>query len=385
MARELKLQNLWVIMRHILRSSNAKGKEICVQKTADRLGYGCARALFGQNWSTVLKELSANCNHKFTVIAECFEKQCSFLLAQRLKRATQIMAFYNRLYGEKLIDQVGNSLLRRFHKKSLFCVLAATLFSWEENKIGDDALNRSVYDMVHIQELVRKTRSQVVDESCPWEKVIDRPHLIVWRRPLEFNSSLFQYKVYGKFDDVPARAFFNTQVDLEFWQQWDKLSLDIRIIDKHEESGSEVVHWTSEFPYPMYSRDYVYVRRYMVDTSNKIMAMYSQTVNHPICPVQDNIVRVTEFQSALVIKPYSDFDENGLEYVLTYYDDPQTTFPTVCYNWIATTGVPEFVDKLHKASKMMHERTQKGYRPAYYQNQNQNSHSTFTLNQTQYA
>lgn len=46
-----------------------------------------------------------------------------------------------------------------------------------------------------------------------------------------------------------------------------------------------------------------------VDPTNKIMALYSRTVSHPICPVQDNIVRVTDYQSALVIKPYTDFDE----------------------------------------------------------------------------
>lgn len=30
--------------------------------------------------------------------------------------------------------------------------------------------------------------------------------------------------------------------------------------------------------------------------------------------------------------------QNGFDYVLTYYDDPQAAFPTFAYKWMASTG-----------------------------------------------
>jgi len=52
---------------------------------------------------------------------------------------------------------------------------------------------------------------------------------------------------------------------------------------------------------------------------------------------------------------YSKQDRNGFDYILTYCDDPQACFPTPAYNWMASSGVPEFVNKLHQAAKVLHE------------------------------
>ena len=43
-----------------------------------------------------------------------------------------------------------------------------------------------------------------------WEPVMDRPQMKVWRRPI-FDGELYQYKVYGTWDDVPAAAFYLIQ------------------------------------------------------------------------------------------------------------------------------------------------------------------------------
>ena len=77
-------------------------------------------------------------------------------------------------------------------------------------------------------------------------------------------------------------------MDLDFRRQWDKHVISLNVIDKDDCSGSEVVHWITEFPvrfdnfdnslifdtlhsyiilifqYPMCSREYVYVRRHKV-------------------------------------------------------------------------------------------------------------------------
>ncbi|KAK7477085.1 hypothetical protein BaRGS_00031671, partial [Batillaria attramentaria] len=162
-----------------------------------------------------------------------------------------------------------------------------------------------------------------------WEPVIDRAHL----------------KVYGTFSDISATAFYNTQMDLEFWSAWDKQTMEITVVDHEAKSSSEVIHWVYKFPYPMYPRDYCYVRRYRVDPQSRQMLIMARAVEHPRCPTVTKFVRVTEYQSQM----------NGFDYYLTYFDDPQTQLPSVCYNWLASTGVPEFVERLHTASKLMQE------------------------------
>nr|KAG5692267.1 hypothetical protein BaRGS_007175 [Batillaria attramentaria] len=91
-------------------------------------------------------------------------------------------------------------------------------------------------------------------------------------------------------------------MDLEFWSAWDKQTMEITVVDHEAKSSSEVIHWVYKFP-------------------------------------------------------------NGFDYYLTYFDDPQTQLPSVCYNWLASTGVPEFVERLHTASKLMQERMLQGYHP----------------------
>lgn len=94
-----------------------------------------------------------------------------------------------------------------------------------------------------------------------------------------------------------------------------------------------------------------------VDQKNNCMVLVSRATEHPSCPERNDVVRVTDFQSQMVIKPHKSFNENGLDYVLTYYDDPKSNYPSFAYNWMASKGVPSFVDTLHKAAKDRHKFT----------------------------
>ncbi|ESO90245.1 hypothetical protein LOTGIDRAFT_84508, partial [Lottia gigantea] len=189
-----------------------------------------------------------------------------------------------------------------------------------------------------------------------WESVIDKKHLKVWRKPIEENSHLYEYRVYGTYDDVPARAFFNVQVDLDFWQEWENMALSIDIIDKHKETGSEIVHWLTKYPYPMYNREYLYVRRYKEDTKRNVLVVNAKAIEHQDIPITKEYVRVKQYLSQMVIKPHSSCDENGFDYILTYFDDPQSAFPSFCYNWLASSGVPDFVERLHKSAINMNKK-----------------------------
>ncbi|GCC42764.1 hypothetical protein chiPu_0026534, partial [Chiloscyllium punctatum] len=63
------------------------------------------------------------------------------------------------------------------------------------------------------------------------------------------------------------------------------------------------------FQYPLYSRDYLYIRRYHVDQKHNLMVLVSRAVEHPDVPESSSYVRVTAYQSQMVIKPHRSFDE----------------------------------------------------------------------------
>lgn len=40
----------------------------------------------------------------------------------------------------------------------------------------------------------------------------------------------------------------------------------------------------------------------------------------------------------MVIKPYTDFDKPGIEFGLTYFDDPGVNIPSAVTSWVSATG-----------------------------------------------
>ncbi|KAM5253646.1 stAR-related lipid transfer protein 7, mitochondrial isoform 3-T3 [Hipposideros larvatus] len=171
--------------------------------------------------------------------------------------------------------------------------------------------------------------------------------------PLPDHKSLGVFAIlcfFGTYTDVTPRQFFNVQLDTEYRKKWDALVIKLEVIERDVVSGSEVLHWVTHFPYPMYSRDYVYVRRYSVDQENNLMVLVSRAVEHPSVPESPEFVRVRSYESQMVIRPHKSFDENGFDYLLTYSDNPQTVFPRYCVSWMVSSGMPDFLEKLHMAT-----------------------------------
>lgn len=108
----------------------------------------------------------------------------------------------------------------------------------------------------------------------------------------------------------------------------------------------------------MYSREYCYIRRAIVCNKENLIVLISKSCDHPKCKEQSerSSVRVVDYESQMVIRPHSTFDENGFDYLLTYFDDPRAYVPVTAYNWIASSGLPGFVESLHKAALELNER-----------------------------
>ncbi|XP_039558629.1 stAR-related lipid transfer protein 7, mitochondrial isoform X3 [Passer montanus] len=219
--------------------------------------------------------------------------------------------------------------------------LGTAAFVWDGQRIEEEELRRSAQELQALQAAGQRERG--------WEPLVEREHFRLWRRPIP-GSALFQYRVFGSYTDITPRQFFNVQLDTEYRKQWDSLVLKLDVVERDPATGSEVIHWVTQFPYPMYSRDYVYVRRYSVDSDRNLMVLVSRAVEHPGIPEDPEHVRVRSYESHMVIRPHRGFDENGFDYLLTYSDNPQTVFPRYCLSWMVSSGMPEFLEKLHSAA-----------------------------------
>ncbi|XP_067857428.1 stAR-related lipid transfer protein 7, mitochondrial isoform X2 [Heptranchias perlo] len=286
---------------------------------------------------------------------------CSYVTGQRLRRAQQIGQLYSNLYSERSRRSLFTNLWRKFrsrHSGSGKLVAAfVAVFMWDDERIRDEELQRCINDFKNLEDPTaeeHRSRERVacdrhLKQESAWELVMDRPSFRLWRRPIP-GTHLYQYRVFGTYTDVTPRQFFNVQLDTEYRKKWDELVIKLEVIERDEFSGSEIVHWVTHFPYPMYSRDYLYIRRYHVDQRNNLMVLVSRAVQHPGVPECHNCVRVTSYESQMVIKPHRSFDENGFDYLLTYSDDPQTVFPRYCLSWMVSSGMPDFLEKLHMAA-----------------------------------
>lgn len=80
------------------------------------------------------------------------------------------------------------------------------------------------------------------------------------------------------------------------------------------------------------------------------MVIVNQSTEHPNCPVQPKNQRVNDYWSYMVIKPITTFRKNGLEFVVTYFDNPGIVMPATVKKWVSRIYMPDFLNKLHQAT-----------------------------------
>jgi len=192
--------------------------------------------------------------------------------------------------------------------------------------------------------------AHILHES--WELLIDSPVFIMYRRPLKDDSYLYEYKCIGRYTDVSSLAFFQAQIDNDYRKIWDNLVISLDVLDIDRDTGNELIHWVTHFPYPMYSREYIFVRRACIDPCDKQMIVTTKAVKHDPKGLQahKSSVRVNTYQSTMIIRPHGEFDQLGMDYVLVYVDDPKAPFPGPAYKWMVKYGVPNYLLKVHDAA-----------------------------------
>lgn len=237
-----------------------------------------------------------------------------------------------------------------FASSIIGALTSAAVFSWENDGISDEELQQAASDDFLLD--LSNDQADEVLISLGWEKVLRKEYLMLYRR-FDHDLQIYIYKMLGTFDDITALVFLQVQLDTDYRMSWDDHALRLSIIDRNDDIQSDVVHWIQRFPFPLTNRDYLYVRRYCLDTSvaaSPKLVMKCHSITHPDVEVDKKNVRVNNYESSIIIQSNSRLDEKGMKFIMTCCEDAKATIPSSTYSYLAQSGIPNFVEKLHDAA-----------------------------------
>lgn len=81
------------------------------------------------------------------------------------------------------------------------------------------------------------------------------------------------------------------------------------------------------------------------------MYIVSKSTEHPNFPKYAEKYRIEDYWSCMVIKPYTEVDKPGLEFSLTYFDNPGVNVPSSVTTWVSMRAMPDFLQRLREATK----------------------------------
>ncbi|KZC10567.1 PREDICTED: stAR-related lipid transfer protein 7, mitochondrial-like [Dufourea novaeangliae] len=322
-------------------------------------------------------------------VAEACVKQFEFIAAQRIRRSLQIFHLYTRIWDKVALRNFMTSWRNRALRNSrhyLMSTIGVTVYNWDRERISEQELNSYKQEIEGIYKLKDTTvvcshcgLRIVIDVQQPgvkycmcrdnkcnassnqdldgWRPYIEREDMLVWRREEPNSGGLFAYKVYGSFADVTAEDFLQAQIDVDYRKKWDPTARELRIIDTDPickttaNDHTDVVYWETIWPRLFANRDYVYQRKWVVDTERRLIIIISKGTEHPSAPTKPGVYRVATYWSYMVIRPYTEFHQPGIEFGLTYFDNPGVNIPSAITAWVAMTGLPDFLIRMREASK----------------------------------
>lgn len=220
---------------------------------------------------------------------------------------------------------------------------------WEHKGIAETDLTSYYLENACHFNAAEKMAKLNFGDKIGWQEFLKKENCLVFRKKL--HSGLYEYRVQASFFDISANHLFTTQLDCEYRKQWDEYVIDLRVADSHKETNSELIHWVTKCPYPFATREYVYLRRNKVDSTNRALILYQQATDETNIHQEKGIHRVDTYVSKIIIKPHSDdFDNEGCDFLLTYYDDPKMMLPTRIIDMAASKGISDSIERMHQAA-----------------------------------
>ncbi|XP_028158456.1 uncharacterized protein LOC114351433 isoform X2 [Ostrinia furnacalis] len=249
---------------------------------------------------------------------------------------------------------------------------------------------------------VRCKESQALEDSSDgWVPYMEVEDVIIWRKEYKPGQGLYAYKVYGRYKEVQAADFAAVQVDGAYRRAWDAAVAALALVERRANGVSDqaVLHWEVLWPRLFANRDYVYIRRHKEFTinspplphkdgiftpsepqtpperpnvhsrakqksrdnerremdggvkENKVFIIVSRSCEHPKVPETKHAIRVLEYWSHMVVKTIDGPDKPGMEFVLTYYDEPAVGgLPTGVATWATGRAAPAYLERMRRAA-----------------------------------
>uniref|UniRef100_A0A8C0TYP7 Phosphatidylcholine transfer protein n=2 Tax=Canidae TaxID=9608 RepID=A0A8C0TYP7_CANLF len=159
------------------------------------------------------------------------------------------------------------------------------------------------------------------------------------------QTGLYEYKVFGVLDNCLPDVLADVYMDLDYRKQWDQY---VKELYEKECNGETVVYWQVKYPFPMSNRDYIYIRqrRDLDLDGRKIHVILAQSTSVPQIAERSGVVRVNQYKQSLAIE--SD-GKKGSKVFMYYFDNPGGQIPSWLINWVAKSGVPNFLKDMGKA------------------------------------
>lgn len=85
--------------------------------------------------------------------------------------------------------------------------------------------------------------------------------------------------------------------------------VSLEVLEEDDDTDSQVISWVTQFPYPMYARQYIYVRRKQVDSKRNKIVVVSKALDRKRYPDSGKYIRVVTYQSKLVVRAHKSLNE----------------------------------------------------------------------------
>eukprot|EP01025_Chloroclados_australasicus_P025273 TRINITY_DN2527_c0_g5_i1.p1 TRINITY_DN2527_c0_g5~~TRINITY_DN2527_c0_g5_i1.p1 ORF type:complete len:462 (-),score=25.10 TRINITY_DN2527_c0_g5_i1:4367-5752(-) len=196
----------------------------------------------------------------------------------------------------------------------------------------------------------------------PWECIIkeSRPGLryIAYRRPL--RNGLYVYKVHQIYSDTTIDELSAFIVNQEFREEWDSHTFQIiNLVEADGGSGEEiegqkdvVVYMRSRYPGPMADREFVAAKRFWRENgcTYHVSKSCDQDESSAVGQKKGRVYKVDDYVSCYVTRPLEGSNDNEVEFVGIYFEDPGISSGIV--NLIIKKGLWGSVQKHERALRL---------------------------------
>lgn len=327
-------------------------------------------------------------------------REFDYVASIQSRRWAVLERMYSRLWGRNVLRWLWHRLCLRlaqiYPSQALlaFSIVggASSNFDWHASSLTPEMLRQHCRDLDYIQELIDKTLTcpdcherrkleqalpghtycqcpgqpssvygQRLQADIPWTPFLERPNILVWRMEHPEGSGLYAYKMYGHFEDVTADELVEVQLDMsEFRLSWDQNTAQCHVVeecvDQSSQTLSQIYYWEVNWPSFFANRDYVCQRRTQIFQDENMAVILSRSTDHPNYPKKAKAHRVQDYNSVLTIKPVKAFDEKGVEFSLTAFEDPGVSLPGSITTWVAIRGMPDYMNNLREACLKLRQR-----------------------------